>query len=1291
MQRTEKKKFSLFEIVEDFNSKCTYYKNKNITNFMFSNNASTKNSSNNDERKEFLQIFNDFIRRLNNLHRDFLEYNNTYENYENLDISYNEDKNINYIDNEENKDISDTEYSIEKNLNNEKKIKESSTRNINENERMVEEKKRTKSIDMEKIKLINNSNINDLLKNDKKCSLQISEECHTDFSSESSFTNTNESSENEDAANKINDTLIKYVIDLDYALNIRRISKENLIEEIKEFYSIHNNNIRLNDYSKYLSYEIINILKKKIDEDNFNFINRYENPFKNNKFFFNIPHNYFFIKNYSDQNKEILYKSNNTNYEKSLNGVNTHALSYNSSSVNGNTYNLCANSILSRNNSYNKFSSPNFGSLERHLSPNFGSFDENNNNEDFNFKDENKFHKNYEYEEEKCNNFFKYNSNNEPIDNNNVLTKHSTTPSSKNMNTSNSPDYSRNYNNEDELTKNLNDRTELENDHIYEINNTENKKNNLSSNTSDFYQSISDFYKNKENYNCDENNSTYIRKSSLFLNSNETDINSNNKNSHENRENIINLCFDDELSSAITLNNDSSSNKDKKNYYPSEKDNDIINYKTDRSNRNIYDEKDKKYMEKLGEYEKDESRWFEEYCNGDYNLFRSKQLKKKKEIMIHYLNSLSNNNKKNEELGENDINKIGNIYYNNGNTNLDSENNYDNMYNVINLKVIYENNKCEFGSNEEISFFPNQIILNKYQVLKILSKTKFSTTLKCLNLHYKKDRKHKKRCPISTDINDKENIHRSFDENISISLRNLKNGKNINNFNEYIKKENYDSKKNFLRNNINRRKEYKYVCLKVMKNGKSFLDQGLFELIVLNLLCNENKINDKNNDELTNKNIIQLYDYFYFKEHLIIVTEYMQSDLYNYFIKKGKIGTIGQLQVLAKNLLEGIAYIHSKNLIHCDLKPENIMINMRKRKSGKQQQKKSREDINVKEINYYNSKNFKDLKITKNDSLEHGLHIYNNNQDNFLPSSNKNNLDNVDNFNSYNAHNKLSNNLDICHKDLKNPNDVNKYYIDSNEFSNYSNKLSNDLYSQGNNSNNSDNLHIFSNEKFDKIKIIDFNSAIYESDKLEMYVQTRSYRSPEVLLQQNYDRKIDIWSLGCVLFEFLTKKILFDHQNIYRFIYSIVSYIGHFPFYMIYECKIPYIFTKHGLIILKKFVLDKNYENYVKEKQIDEIDDQEVIFNSKDFFRLNKKGDFENDILQRKQDTEVSSKQKNQEVFYDVCYPSDNLLKNNFHIGDILFIDFLLSLLQIDPCKRLDSTQALKHPWLTPNMYEDGL
>ena len=53
-----------------------------------------------------------------------------------------------------------------------------------------------------------------------------------------------------------------------------------------------------------------------------------------------------------------------------------------------------------------------------------------------------------------------------------------------------------------------------------------------------------------------------------------------------------------------------------------------------------------------------------------------------------------------------------------------------------------------------------------------------------------------------------------------------------------------------------------------------------------------------------------------------------------------------------------------------------------------------------------------------------------------------------------------------------------------------------------------------------EIKVIDFGSACFEdSGTMHTYIQSRFYRSPEVLLGLPYDGAIDVWSLGCICAE----------------------------------------------------------------------------------------------------------------------------------------------------------------------------
>lgn len=61
--------------------------------------------------------------------------------------------------------------------------------------------------------------------------------------------------------------------------------------------------------------------------------------------------------------------------------------------------------------------------------------------------------------------------------------------------------------------------------------------------------------------------------------------------------------------------------------------------------------------------------------------------------------------------------------------------------------------------------------------------------------------------------------------------------------------------------------------------------------------------------------------------------------------------------------------------------------------------------------------------------------------------------------------------------------------------------------------------------------MIDFGSSCYEHERLYTYVQSRFYRSPEVILGLAYTIAIDMWSFGCVLAELFTGYPLFPGEN----------------------------------------------------------------------------------------------------------------------------------------------------------------
>ncbi len=63
------------------------------------------------------------------------------------------------------------------------------------------------------------------------------------------------------------------------------------------------------------------------------------------------------------------------------------------------------------------------------------------------------------------------------------------------------------------------------------------------------------------------------------------------------------------------------------------------------------------------------------------------------------------------------------------------------------------------------------------------------------------------------------------------------------------------------------------------------------------------------------------------------------------------------------------------------------------------------------------------------------------------------------------------------------------------------------------------------------VKVIDFGSSCRSHRRMYPYIQSRFYRSPEVLLGLPYTVAIDMWSLGCILFEMHTGEPLFSGSD----------------------------------------------------------------------------------------------------------------------------------------------------------------
>eukprot|EP00914_Ancora_sagittata_P001615 GHVO01003998.1.p1 GENE.GHVO01003998.1~~GHVO01003998.1.p1 ORF type:complete len:968 (+),score=198.28 GHVO01003998.1:2-2905(+) len=163
-----------------------------------------------------------------------------------------------------------------------------------------------------------------------------------------------------------------------------------------------------------------------------------------------------------------------------------------------------------------------------------------------------------------------------------------------------------------------------------------------------------------------------------------------------------------------------------------------------------------------------------------------------------------------------------------------------------------------------------------------------------------------------------------------------------------------------------------------------------------------------------------------------------------------------------------------------------------------------------------------------------------------------------------------------------------------------------------------------------RFKIVDLGNACWEDQHFSDDIQTRQYRSPEVLVQHKYDSTADMWSLACLLFELATGDYLFEPKSATDYsrdddhIALITELLGNFPDTLRSKGK-----------------------------------------NSHQFFSSSGKLKHINELR---------------------YWPVHEVLMQKYHLSEKdsrEFGDFLLPMLQVDPRKRASARDMLKHPWLT--------
>ncbi|KAI8331579.1 kinase-like domain-containing protein [Chlamydoabsidia padenii] len=188
------------------------------------------------------------------------------------------------------------------------------------------------------------------------------------------------------------------------------------------------------------------------------------------------------------------------------------------------------------------------------------------------------------------------------------------------------------------------------------------------------------------------------------------------------------------------------------------------------------------------------------------------------------------------------------------------------------------------------------------------------------------------------------------------------------------------------------------------------------------------------------------------------------------------------------------------------------------------------------------------------------------------------------------------------------------------------------------------------------IKIIDFGSACHEANRIYTYIQSRFYRSPEVLLGLQYTGAIDMWSLGCIVAELFIGIPLFPGSSEYNQLRRIVDMLGMPPQDMLdIGQNTGDFFNKDTKGNGKNTYTMKSLEQYGLEHKKTELP-------GKKYYAQTTIPDL---ILQTK-----SSHRSIQNTKQDLEHRH-------------AMIDFLQGLLELNPLKRWTPQQARHHPFVT--------
>lgn len=194
------------------------------------------------------------------------------------------------------------------------------------------------------------------------------------------------------------------------------------------------------------------------------------------------------------------------------------------------------------------------------------------------------------------------------------------------------------------------------------------------------------------------------------------------------------------------------------------------------------------------------------------------------------------------------------------------------------------------------------------------------------------------------------------------------------------------------------------------------------------------------------------------------------------------------------------------------------------------------------------------------------------------------------------------------------------------------------------------------------VKLIDFGSACFANCTVYSYIQSRFYRSPEVVLGHSYNMAVDMWSLGCVAAELFLGLPLFPAACEHDLLGRIVQMFGTLPDWLLLEGKNTSNFFSRRANTMES----RTNFSLLTASEFEAVNGKRAPC-GKQYFQHTALADVINAYPVRDglRDEDISREKRARESF----------------------TDFLLGLLDVDPETRWTPQQAHQHPFITGDSF----